>query len=405
MSLSLLVASSDEQFREGVRDNLPNQPNARILAEFPEVALNLYIRVLQELERHPDAALLVDLSASPEESMKVLEKVRQAVPDLYIIAADYSESGETVIAAVRAGASDYLLLPLRRTDFRDAITRLEKAPRKTVAGESKLGKLFTFLGAKGGVGTTCLAVNFASVLAQRKQQTVLLDLDAIANDVCMQLGATPQYTLMEVGENLSRMDQALFEGFVTRDPLGFFLVGPPDSLDQRGYFSDAMFREFSTFLVEKYDSIVIDAGRAISDDTVLGALQASSSIFLVITQEFAAIRNAQRYLAFLMRMGFNQDQIKVVVNHYTKKPGTHQAALEQIQQTLNQSVFYGIPGTPAMLASINKARPLVSDRQVVPEWDKTFRAFVDKATGAKKSAAPKTDSAAAGAVGHRETRV
>ena len=39
---------------------------------------------------------------------------------------------------------------------------------------------------------------------------------------------------MEVGENLERMDQALFEGFVTRDPLGFFLVGPPDALEQRG---------------------------------------------------------------------------------------------------------------------------------------------------------------------------
>jgi pilus assembly protein CpaE len=191
---------------------------------------------------------------------------------------------------------------------------------------------------------------------------------------------------MEVGENLSRMDQALFEGFVTRDPLGFFVVGPPDNLDQRGYFSDVMFREFSTFLVEKYDSIVIDAGRSISDDTILAALQASSTVFLVVTQEFPAIRNAQRYLAFLMRMGFNQDQLRILVNHYTKKVNPHQATLEQIQQTLNQPAFYGIPTTPAMLASINKARPLVSDRQAVPEWDKTFRAFVDKATGVKKDA-------------------
>ena len=44
-----------------------------------------------------------------------------------------------------------------------------------------------------------------------------------------------------------------------------------------------------------------------------------------------------------MRMGFNQDQIKVVVNRYTKKVNPNQASLEQIQQTLNQPVFYGIP--------------------------------------------------------------
>jgi pilus assembly protein CpaE len=387
MSLPLLIASADEQFREMVRDNLLNQPNARIVAEYPEIASNLYIRVLQDLERHPDAALILDISSSIEAGHKILEKVRQAAPDLYILAADYSTEGNAVIATVRAGANDYLVLPMRRTDFRDALARLEKSPRRAAGGASKLGKVFTFLGTKGGLGTTALAVNFASVLAQRKQQTVLLDLDAIANDVCMQLGANPQYTLMEMGENLARMDQALFEGFVTRDPLGFFLVGPPDSFDQRGYFTDGMFRDFAAFLVEKYEAIVIDAGRAISDETVLGALQASSTIFLVMTQEFPAIRNAQRYLAFLMRMGFNQDQIKVVVNQYQKRNSAHYATVEQIQNTLNQPVFYGIPNTPAIVASINKARPIVADRQAAPEFDKAFRAFVDKATGKQKSMA------------------
>src|SRR4051812_1411434 len=161
MSLPLLLASADEQFRELVRDNLLNQPNARLIAEYSEVAPNLYIRVLQDLERHPDAALIMDLSHSPEEGLRVMEKVRQAAPDLYIIAADYSDSGETVISTVRAGANDYLLLPMRRTDFRDALGRLEKAPRKTALGQSRLGKIYTFLGAKGGVGTTSLAVNFA----------------------------------------------------------------------------------------------------------------------------------------------------------------------------------------------------------------------------------------------------
>ena len=91
---------------------------------------------------------------------------------------------------------------------------------------------------------------------------------------------------------------------------------------------------------------------------VLAAAQVSAAVFLVIDQEFPSIRNAQRYITFLMRMGFNQDQIKVVVNRYTKKVTANQASLEQIQQTLNQPVFYGIPASPAVIASINKARPV-----------------------------------------------
>ena len=382
-NILLLVASTDEHFRETVRESLVNIPNGKIVAEYQEVAQNLYIRVLQDLERHPHAALILDLAGEVETSLKALEKVKQAAPDLYVIVSNYHADGETVIGAFRAGANDFLMQPVKRTEFRDAITRLERAPRRAASGESKLGKIYTFVGTKGGVGTTSMAVNFASVLAQRKQNTVILDLDWIANDVAMQLGASPQYTLLEVGENLARMDQALFEGFVTRDPLGFFLVGPPDALEQHGYFTEHMFREFATFLVEKYDAIVIDGGRAISDEVVLGACQVSSAVFLVTNQELPCIRNAQRYIAYLMRMGFTQDQIRIVVNHYQKKTGPNYASLEQIQQTLNQPVFYGIPHSPVMLASVNKARPMVVDRQAAGEQDRIFRAFVDKATGAK----------------------
>jgi pilus assembly protein CpaE len=300
---------------------------------------------------------------------------------------NFHADGETVIACMRAGASEFLLQPIKRTEFRDAIGRLDRAPKSATAGESKLGKMYTFIGTKGGVGTTTMAVNFAGVLAQRKQSTVLIDLDWIGNDVAMQVGASPQYTLMEVAENLERMDQALFEGFVTRDPLGFFLVGPPDSLDQRGHFSDHMFREFATFLVDKYDDVVIDGGRAVSDEVVLAAAQVSAAVFLVIDQEFPSIRNAQRYITFLMRMGFNQDQIKVVVNRYTRKVTANMASLEQIQQTLNQSVFYGIPGSPAVIGSINKSRPFVANREQAADLDRVFRAFVDKATSGKKAVA------------------
>jgi pilus assembly protein CpaE len=382
-----MVASSDEHFREMVRDNLLNIPNSKIVAEYQEVAANLYIRVLQDLERNPGAGLIVDLSGDPESAIKAVEKAKQAAPDLFVIVSNFHADGETVIACMRAGANEFLLQPIKRTEFRDAMARLERAPKHAVAGESKLGKLYTFIGTKGGVGTTTLAVNFASVLAQRKLSTVLIDLDWVGNDAAMQVGAAPQYTLMEVAENLDRMDQALFEGFVARDPLGFFLVGPPDALEQHGHFSDHMFREFATFLVDKYDAVVIDGSRAVSNEVVMAAAQISAAVFLVIDQDFPSIRNAQRYITYLMRMGFNQDQLRVVVNRYTKKVTATMATLEQIQQTLNQPVFYGIPPSPAVIASINKARPFVANREQAPELDRIFRAFVDKATGGKKVAA------------------
>jgi pilus assembly protein CpaE len=400
-SVALMIASSDEHFREMVRDNLLNIPGAKIASEYQEVSPNLYVRVLQDLERHPNALVVMDLAGDAEQSLKCLERLKQASPDLYVMASHYHADGETVIQAMRAGANDFIMQPIKRAEFREAMNRFERAPKRTVSSESKLGKVYTFLGTKGGLGTTSLAVNFAAVLAQRKQSVVLIDLDWTANDAAMQLGAAPQYTLAEVAENMSRMDQALFESFVTRDPLGFFLIGPADLPEQRGYFTEAMFRDFAPFLIERYDSIVIDAGRNLNDDVVMSACQASTMIFLTLNQEFPSIRNAQRCIATLSRMGFTQDQIRVLVNRYQKKPSPNLATLDQIRQTLNQPVFYGIPDSPAFPASINKARPLVADRKFAPEVDKAFRAFVDKATKppASSSAGLKSESAVAGDAG------
>jgi len=119
----------------------------------------------------------------------------------------------------------------------------------------------------------------------------------------------------------------------------------------------------------------------------MSACQSSAMIFLVMNQELAAIRNAQRTITTLSRAGVTQDQVRILVNRYQKKPSSQFASLEQIRQTLNQPVFYGIPESPAFLASINKGRPLVADRQLAPEIDKAIRSFVDKATKPQQTAA------------------
>src|SRR5437868_214539 len=167
MSNSIIVASTDAHFRETIHDSLVNIANTKIIAEYAEVSSNLYIRLLQDLERNPNAALIIDMALDSEDAFKALEKVKQAAPDVYVIVSSYQADGETVIASLRAGANDFLIQPLKRAEFRDAITRLERTPRRAASGESRLGKVYSFLGAKGGVGTTTLAVNFASVLAQR----------------------------------------------------------------------------------------------------------------------------------------------------------------------------------------------------------------------------------------------
>src|SRR5258707_12327804 len=100
-NIVLLVASTDEHFRETVRESLVNIPNGKIVAEYQEVAQNLYIRVLQDLERHPHAALIMDLAGDPEASLKALEKVKQAAPDPHVIVSNSHADRATAIGPLR----------------------------------------------------------------------------------------------------------------------------------------------------------------------------------------------------------------------------------------------------------------------------------------------------------------
>ena len=137
---ALMIASSDETFREMVRDNLLNVPESKVGSEYQEVSSNLYVRVMQDLERHPNAAVILDMAGDTEQGLKSLERLKQAVPDLYVIASHYHADGETVIQALRAGANDFILQPIKRTDFREAMARFERAPRRVLyrqqAGQS-----------------------------------------------------------------------------------------------------------------------------------------------------------------------------------------------------------------------------------------------------------------------------
>jgi hypothetical protein len=120
---------------------------------------------------------------------------------------------------MRAAPTNSRLQPIKRCEFRDAMGRLKLRRATARWGEQPGAHLHR---RQGRSGRHHLAVT-AGVLAQRSSHRRHRP-DWIGNDGRCS-SAPSQYTLMEVAENLERMDQALFEGFVTRDPLG--LVGPP----------------------------------------------------------------------------------------------------------------------------------------------------------------------------------
>ena len=375
MAIQLIVASGEQRFHDFVREQISLAPNVEVVSEHEEMGPNLSVRVLHYLNLNPQSAVLLDISADLDQGLRALEQMSQAVPGLYVILSDVRCSEEFLLRSMRLGGADFLHQPLKRADFNEAITRLEQHVQRLHRQGRQLGRMYTFAGVKGGMGTTTAAINFAALCARQNLSTVLVDLDMDSGDAACFLGLRHQYSLADVAENLEQLDQAMLEGIMARDALGFSVLCAPEEVERSRQVSEQHLLEIGTFLIQHYDAIIVDGSRAL-DGLLLSCMELSEAIFVVLTQEFPAVRNAQHYLAALARVGYGHEAVKLVVNRYEKRRGLH-VNMEQLQQTLGATPFWALPNKyEEAMKAVHEARPVVIRGNT--ELGRSYRDFAKK---------------------------
>ena len=358
MAIQLIVASPDPRFHDFAREQLARTPNAEIVSEHEDIGPNLSVRIVHDLNLYPQAAVLLDVSSDSEQGLRALEQMRQSAPSLYAILSGLQLSEEFLLRSMRMGGSDFLQQPLKRAEFNDAMTRLEEHLQRMHRQGRQLGRMYTFAGVKGGVGTTTAAVNFAALCARQNKSTVLVDLDMDSGDAAGYLGLRHQYSIADVVDNLDQLDQAMLDGIVARDPLGFSVLCAPAEFERSQMIGEQHLREIGTFLIERHDAVVVDGSHAL-DPILLSCLELSDSIFVVLTQEFPAVRNAQHYLGALARAGYGHEAVKLIVNRHDKRAPLH-VSLPQLQQTLGAAPFCVLPNRyEEAMQAVHEARPVV----------------------------------------------
>src|ERR1044071_3391238 len=114
MAIQLIVASSEPRFHDFVREQLPLTPSAEISSEHEDIGPNLSVRLLHYLNLNPKSALLLDISADPEQGFRTLEQMSQAAPGVYVILSAAESSEDFLLRSMRLGGADFLRQPLKR---------------------------------------------------------------------------------------------------------------------------------------------------------------------------------------------------------------------------------------------------------------------------------------------------
>jgi len=307
-------------------------------------------------QTNPDIGL-VALDADPEKALELVGRVSQASPECAILVISSSNDGNLILRTMRAGAKEFLTQPLRIEDLLAALGRITQ--RHFGKGEKvRPCQVIAVAGAIGGVGVTSLAVNLAVALAaEKKNSVVLVDLDLSLGDADVYLDTIPEYTLVDVAQNISRLDFSLLKRSLTKHASGLFLLPRPVQLEDVFLITPDDLQRVIGLLKATFTHLVLDLSKAYSQIDMT-ALEMANQILLVTQLDLPCLRNVVRLMTSFKQMKGLADRVKVVVNRVGWDSG--QITLKKAQETIGQEIFWQLPNDyRTMIAARNNGVPLL----------------------------------------------
>ncbi|HWS56469.1 MAG TPA: AAA family ATPase [Pyrinomonadaceae bacterium] len=343
----VILSSGLENFRE-LRAALSRQEGARLLAGGDDAE-----QVVGEISRLKPSAFIIALGAAPEAELRIVERVARENPHVSVICASRDASPDLILHSLRAGAREFLRLPVRPEEFKTVYERTAEFCSVQAEAPKKRGRVVAVFSSKGGCGTTFIATNVASAL---NRPAVLVDLNLQAGDLGLFLGVEPKFSVADLVENRERVDDSLLRSYLTPHTSNLSLLAAPREADSADDIEAEHIFEVLEILRERFDYVVIDPQHTF-DPITLAALDQADDIVLVLTLDIPAIRSTQRSLMIFDRLGYPRHKIHVVVNRFSKQIDLD---LRQVERYLGERVAgYVQSDYKTAVNSINLGQPLV----------------------------------------------
>jgi pilus assembly protein CpaE len=296
--------------------------------------------------------VLIDLRDRPDlpTGMDAFCRQHPSVPVMLLVSA--LDPG-VIIAAMRAGVKEVLQYPFTGEELDAAIARLATA-RETGPG----GDVVAIVGAKGGVGSTTVAVNVATELARlRPGRVLLVDLHLAYGDAAIYLGAEPKFSIADALENIHRLDAAFLKSLCLKTKSGPDLLASPDRTISLPVDAGRV-RAMIEASARSYQLVVLDVGR--TDPAVLDGLDPVKKFVVVANQELPTVRSASR-MAQMLYQRYGKDRVMVAVTRYDPNAGIGQ---EDIERVIGAKIRHLLPSDYRVaLEAVNTGRPLALSNQ------------------------------------------
>lgn len=301
--------------------------------------------------------LIVDLSTNKIKNLDFILQVTKECKNCKVLALSDNPSVELIIEVMRAGAKEFVPVPIIKNEFFEAIKKLVTEMNEPV--KKNKCKIISVFSNKGGIGKTSLATNLALELAKiTKENIALIDLNFQMGDITTFLDLKPSFNISYMLENLDKINETFLLSTLERyKSTSLYVLADPPYFKQADNIQPKQITRLFNTLKETFSYIIVDA-EASFDGKNIAALDNSDLIMLVTVANLPALRNTQRCLELFEKLGYDKEKIKIVVNRYMENDEIKEVDIEKV---LSKDIYWKIPNNYfAIMSAINKGIP-VSD--------------------------------------------
>jgi pilus assembly protein CpaE len=375
-SLSIALIGPEDRRREAMAIALHEYPSVlvREFSAYPGSREEL----LTLLEQYD--ALILDLDSNPDYALELVEGLSVRGSTTVMVYSDEA-SPDKLVRSMRAGAREFLAVPVEHNALKGALLRAVTRRPATGNPRRASGKLLVFMGAKGGVGVTTLACNFALALAyQRSESSLLIDLADPLGDVALNLGIQSEYSTVNALQAADRLDSSFLSKLLVKHSYGLAVLPAPGKFLSYQFGNDAI-SKLLTVARQSFDYVVVDAGSRL-DLTEMSLFKDASVIYLIAQVGVAELRNSNRLISQFFTAA--TPQVEIVLNRHD--PRSTLVPDDYIAKVLTRSPQWKIPNDyPSVQRTQIDATPLLpGDSPIAQVIEEMARAITGESAPEKK---------------------
>ncbi|THA49557.1 AAA family ATPase [Streptomyces sp. A1136] len=342
MSTRILPAVGDPDAARLITTLLGRLPAAEPAGPLPDstALLDTLARLAAESVDGLPEVVLVHERIGPLPALELVREVALRFPAVGVVLLSSDAGPALFSAAMDCGARGLIGLPL---SYEELAARVQAASQWSVGVRRHLGRgpevpagpggrVVTVAGAKGGVGTTFTAVQFALAAAASGRRTALVDLDLQAGDVGSYLDVQFRRSIADLA-GIQDISPRVLQDAVYDDRTGLALLLAPGDGERGEEVDERAARQVIAALRAHYELVVIDCGTQVTGANA-AAVEVAEVAVLVTTPDVVAVRAAKRLVRMWERLQVRKaEDTVVVVNRWSKHTEIQPALIERITKT------------------------------------------------------------------------